>query len=393
MTKSITVAKIIGYTLVALLIVGVVGIVYKFTNGFNEDFKTFYVEYDDKQILTADSKLILKNDRTHNFKVKYTFDNENSEPKDYKIKVVPNVARDFDYTVNGEKYLFSKTGELTEAFGLEKEQTQFFITTPAGFKLPQALIALNVGKTVIVPPDAIENNPYPFRLIVSSYNDKVIFNIDLKIIDPVEDIVVNPDDIVFGGEDNTPTEHNYNVEYLFSGDATNLSDLSLNGATSAKVGEIVTFTVTIGDSNYSISSMRISVMNSNETVAISANNSEYSFTMPQGNVYVWIYFEYHAPENKTLYAIEYDTLGNGSVLSIDLKCPDKAAAGETVTFTVTLVDLSNVFDDYYPVEITHIVLQSWETDEDDIDLGEGEGTFTFTMPENPVTIMFYLMRI
>ncbi len=390
-----TIAKIVAYVLVALALVAVVGLIYKYTNGFNEDFKTFYVEYNGKQILTADNKLTLENDETYTFNVKYTFDNEKSEPKDYKVKIIPNVERDFDYTVDGEKYLYSKTGELTSAFNLEKEQAQFSITIPIKFNLQTALQSVNSGKNVSVPSDAETNNPYPYRLVVASYNGKVTYNIDLKIVDAgVKDITLNPDEIYFGGENKnetpaTPTERGYNIEYLFSGDATNLSDLSLEGATQAKAGETVSYKITIGDSNYSISGMRISVMNSTEIVEITDTNGVYSFTMPQGNVYVWIYFEYTPPQDKTMYAIEYDTLGNGSVLSIDLDCPDKAAAGETVTFTVKLKDLSDVFDDYYPVEITH----DMETGEEISDLGAGEGSFTFTMPETPVTIMFYLMRI
>lgn len=45
-----TVAKIIAYVLAALVLVTVVGLIYKFTNGFNEDFKTFYVEYDGRYL-------------------------------------------------------------------------------------------------------------------------------------------------------------------------------------------------------------------------------------------------------------------------------------------------------------------------------------------------------
>lgn len=41
-----TFAKIIGYGLVLLLLAAAIGFTCKFTNGFNEDFKTFYVEYD-----------------------------------------------------------------------------------------------------------------------------------------------------------------------------------------------------------------------------------------------------------------------------------------------------------------------------------------------------------
>lgn len=40
-----TFAKIIGYGLVLLLLAAAIGFTCKFTNGFNEDFKTFYVEY------------------------------------------------------------------------------------------------------------------------------------------------------------------------------------------------------------------------------------------------------------------------------------------------------------------------------------------------------------
>ena len=65
-----TIAKIIAYVLIALVLVAAVGLIYKFTNGFNEDFKTFYVEYAGKQILTADSKLDLKKAQTHTFNVK-----------------------------------------------------------------------------------------------------------------------------------------------------------------------------------------------------------------------------------------------------------------------------------------------------------------------------------
>ena len=197
---SKTVAQVIVYVVLALVLVAAVGLIYKYTNGFNEDFKTFYVEYDGKQILTADSKLSLKSSKTHTFNVKYTFDTEKSEPKDYKVKIVPNVERDFDYTIDGEKYLYSKTGELTSAFGLVKEQSLFSITLPSDYNLQIVLQAVYGDKNTVVPEDAENNNPYPYRLVVSSYNEKVVFNIDFKIIAPdIYDITLNPEEVVFGG--------------------------------------------------------------------------------------------------------------------------------------------------------------------------------------------------
>lgn len=96
--------------------------------------------------------------------------------------------------------------------------------------------------------------------------------------------------------------------------------------------------------------------------------------------------------NNTLYNIEYDTLGNGSNMSVDFKCQNKAALGEKVTFQLKLVDLSDKFDDYSPLDITRIVLNETETGEEICDIGEGEGTFSFTMPNQPVTVMIYLMN-
>ena len=195
-----TAAKIIAYVILALVLIVAVGLIYKYTNGFNEDFKTFYVEYGGKQILTTESKLTLEKPQTHTFTVKYTFDNEKSEPKDYKVKITPNATRDFDYTVNDEKLLFSKTGELTSAFDIKKEKTQFSLTFPEDFDLQKVLRNINGDKTVAIPDDAESNNQYPFRLTVSSYNDKVKFNIDLKITDV--GITVTPEEIVFGSGNN-----------------------------------------------------------------------------------------------------------------------------------------------------------------------------------------------
>ncbi len=188
---SKTLAKIIGYGALVLIVVVAFGFIYKFTNGFNEDFKTFYIEYDGKQILTADSKLTLEEGETHTFIVRYTFDSDKSEPKDYSVKIIPNVERDFDYTVNGDKYIYSKTGEMTAAFNFEKGQAQFSITIPEGFDLQKALASVNSGKTVVVPTDADTNNTYPYTLVVSSYNGKVTYSIDLNTVDT--SIIVKPE--------------------------------------------------------------------------------------------------------------------------------------------------------------------------------------------------------
>ena len=198
-TKGKTAAKIIGIILVLLLLAGLVAIIYRFTNGFNEDFKTFYVEYDGEQILTTERELHLVSGNTHRFDVKYTFDTENADPKGYNVKVVPNAQRDFDFMVDGERYLYSKQGDMTAAFGLKKSDTYFELVIPEDFSLEYALQSCYPGKEVVVLEEAADANAYPYMLVVSSYNDSVVYHIALSVGAEVTGVTLDPDHIIFTG--------------------------------------------------------------------------------------------------------------------------------------------------------------------------------------------------
>ena len=198
-TKGKTAAKIIGIILVLLLLAGLVAIIYRFTNGFNEDFKTFYVEYGGEQILTTESEMHLVSGNTHRFDVKHTFDTEDAEPKGYNVKVVPNAQRDFDFTVDGERYLYSKQGDMTAAFGLKKSDTYFELVIPEDFSLEYALQSCYPGKEVVVPEEATDANAYPYMLVISSYNDSVVYHIALSVGAEVTGVTLDPDHIIFTG--------------------------------------------------------------------------------------------------------------------------------------------------------------------------------------------------
>ena len=198
-TKVKTAAKIIGIILVLLLLAGLVAIIYRFTNGFNEDFKTFYVEYGGEQILTTESEMHLTSGNTHRFNVKYTFDAENTEPKGYNVKIVPNAQRDFDFTVDGERYLYSKQGDMTAAFGLKKSDTYFELVIPEDFSLEYALQSCYPDKEVIVPKGADTGNLQPYMLVISSYNESVVYHIALSVGAEVTGVELDPDHIIFTG--------------------------------------------------------------------------------------------------------------------------------------------------------------------------------------------------
>lgn len=294
-SKGQTAAKVIGVILVLLLLAGLVAVVYRFTNGFNEDFKTFYVEHNGNQILTTDTQMSLEAGEVYRFDVKYTFDTENAQPKDYNVKVVPNIERDFDYTVDGERYLYSKTSDLTSAFGLSKEDTYFEITIPEDMSIQKALESCYPGQSVVVPDSAAADNPYPYALIVSSYNESVVYHIYLSIGVNVTGVSLDQTEIVF-------------TEYA-------------DGAESLLIG--------------------------------------------------------------------YDTLGWGSFSSLDIECPKSAKPGENVTVTASIV--AELASEY---KISRVSLDSTDTgDEIEENLTANGNTYTFVMPEEDVTLVFYIIPI
>ena len=62
-------------------------------------------------------------------------------------------------------------------------------------------------------------------------------------------------------------------------------------------------------------------------------------------------------------------------------------------FTIEVLDLSDEYEDYHPLEVTNVVLQNADDGTDIEDLEETNGVYSFVMPENNVTVMVYLMRI
>lgn len=198
-SKGQVAAKVIGIILVLALLAGLVTVIYKFTNGFNEDFKTFYVEHEGKQFLSAQNDLVLEDAGVHRFDVKYTFDTEQSETKDYAVEIVSNAEQDFEYLVDGEPHLFSRAGDLSAAFGLNKQATYFEITTTDGMTLQSVLERCHTGQTVEVPADAEKGNAYPYQLVVTSYNGSVSYRIAFSVGMTVTGITLDPPSIVFTG--------------------------------------------------------------------------------------------------------------------------------------------------------------------------------------------------
>ena len=184
----------VGIVLVVIIIVGVVA---RFTNGFTDDFKTFYVKVEDKEIMSNSGGYEITRAKPMQVGVKYTFSFATDENKGYNVKIVPNAAdknQDFSFTVNGESKSFQSLQDLTDGFEIEKSETSFKIT-PKGENLTGVLQAIYPG----LDTAHIEEKAYNdmFALVVSSYNEKASVTIYFTLSSKVTGVRLDKEAIVF----------------------------------------------------------------------------------------------------------------------------------------------------------------------------------------------------
>ena len=184
----------VGIVLVAIILVGVVA---RFTNGFTDDFKTFYLKVEDKEIMSNSGGYEITRAKPMQAEVKYTFSFATDENKGYNVKIVPNAAdksKDFSFTVNGESRQFQVETDLTDGFEIEKSESSFKVT-PKGENLTGVLQAIYPGLDMAYIEEKAYNDM--FALVVSSYNEKSSVTIYFTLSSKVSGIRLDKEAIVF----------------------------------------------------------------------------------------------------------------------------------------------------------------------------------------------------
>ncbi len=184
----------VGIVLVAIIIVGVAA---RFTNGFTDDFKTFYLKVEDKEIMSGSGGYEITRAKPMQAEVKYTFSFATDENKGYNVKIVPNAAdknQDFSFTVNGENRQFQAETDLTDGFEIEKSESSFKVT-PKGENLTGVLQAIYPGLDTALIEEKVYNDM--FALVVSTYNEKSSVTIYFTLSSKVSGIRLDKEAIVF----------------------------------------------------------------------------------------------------------------------------------------------------------------------------------------------------
>ena len=187
----------LAYVGIVLVLIVLVGVAARFTNGFTDDFKTFYVKVEDKEIMSGSGGYEITRAKPMQVEVKYTFSFATDENKGYNVKIVPNAAdksKDFSFTVNGENRQFQAETDLTDGFEIEKSESTFRVT-PKGENLTGVLQAIYPGLDTVHIEEKAYNDM--FALVVSSYNEKASVTIYFTLSSKVTGVRLDKEAIVF----------------------------------------------------------------------------------------------------------------------------------------------------------------------------------------------------
>ncbi len=188
--------RILSYVLLGLVVVGVIGFVAYFTNGFKSDFKTFYINADGKDVMESDGGYKVSKGKPLEIKVKYVFSAGSSQKKEYSVKVVPNTidGRDFTFSDGKEEKSFQSVEDITSGFDIKKTENGFTVS-PKGNALEEVLKSVYPnGKFDNVNEKGYENM---FTLVVTSYDGNASVKLNFSLLSKVCGVTLNKEGILF----------------------------------------------------------------------------------------------------------------------------------------------------------------------------------------------------
>ena len=188
--------RILSYVLLGLVVVGVIGFVAYFTNGFKSDFKTFYITVDGKDIMESDGGYKVSKGKPLEVKVKYVFSAGSNQKKEYSVKVVPNTidGRDFMFSDGKEEKSFHGVEDIISGFDIKKTENGFTVS-PKGNTVEEVLKSVYPnGKFDNVNEKGYENM---FTLVITSYDGKANVKLNFSLPSKVSGVTLNREGILF----------------------------------------------------------------------------------------------------------------------------------------------------------------------------------------------------
>ena len=167
MKKAGKIGKIISIVAAVLVVATVAGLLAFFTNGFSTDFQTTYVECGEDKIVGSAAGYCLAPDKPLSVKVVSPF-KTGSAKSGYSVKVVPHYISgcDFDFTLDGQVYAYSKEKDLTPGFTIDYKEDSFNVQAKGGIN--EVLRAVYPGKNISDCSDKVYKDMY--ALVITPYS-------------------------------------------------------------------------------------------------------------------------------------------------------------------------------------------------------------------------------
>ncbi len=201
MSKGVNVVKNIIVVIIVLAVIavfsGIVYIVSSLTNGFTTDFKSFILKHDDNYI-TNDSDIGLFIDDKNDFTVKYVFEGEVTS-LEFNAELEVNKDNDFVFIHGIEQDNFSDV-DISSLYTINFGDKGFSLVIKT-FDVLGMLKDIYPDEEISVAEGTIIDTYKKsyFNLKVSSYNKKIIYNLNLFQLKSVSNITINPGSAVIMG--------------------------------------------------------------------------------------------------------------------------------------------------------------------------------------------------
>ena len=195
MKKTGSIGKIISIVVAILVVATVAGLLAFFTNGFSTDFQTTYVECGGDKIVGSAAGYALKPDSPLSVKVVSPF-KTGSAKSGYSVKVVPHYisGHDFDFTIDGQVYAYSKEKDLSNGFIITYRDDSFDIQAKGGIN--EVLHAVYPGKEISDCSEYTYKDMY--AMVITPYSGEAETTIYFSGIDElVTRVVLDREVLVF----------------------------------------------------------------------------------------------------------------------------------------------------------------------------------------------------
>lgn len=172
-------STILSSIFILLLVVGVVGFLFIFTENFTTPLKNFYVTCGNDDFISDRENFDIVVGKEYKFEITTNIDLGTG--KSYVVSVVPNntLATNFEFQLNGETREFASIESLSKGFVITAYDNYFVFT--ANNDLPDILELCFADAEISGCPTTIDTERPFYKLVIQSADKSETININFNL--------------------------------------------------------------------------------------------------------------------------------------------------------------------------------------------------------------------